>query len=183
MCGSLAHADPAAELPAVALALDARIVVRSTRGTRTIEAADFFESYLGTALEPEDVVVAVEFPYASARSGAAFREVSRRHGDFAMAGVAASLTLDHNGRIADARLALSGVASVPVRATAAEAALLGATPDDESFVGAAAVACATLDPSDDVHATAAYRTHIAGVLVRRALHAAHQNATRGIDRP
>ena len=99
VCGSIAHADPAAELPAVALALDARIVVRSARGTRRIDASDFFLSYLETALEPDDVVVAVEFPLAAPHTGAAFHEISRRHGDFAMAGVAASLTLDHDGRI------------------------------------------------------------------------------------
>jgi carbon-monoxide dehydrogenase medium subunit len=181
VCGSIAHADPAAELPAVALALDARIVVRSARGTRTIDASDFFVSYLDTALEPDEVVLAVEFPLATPRSGAAFREISRRHGDFAMAGVAASLTLDHNGRISDARLALSGVASIPLRAGAAEAALIGAAPGDETFLAAASEATVLLDPPDDIHATAAYRKHIAGVLVRRALRAAHLRAAARLE--
>lgn len=183
VCGSIAHADPAAELPAVAAALDARIVVRSTGGTRVIDAADFFVSYLDTALAPDDVVVAVEFPYAMPHSGAAFREISRRHGDFAMAGVAASLTLDENGRIADARLALCGVASVPIRATAAEAGLVGAAPTADTFLGAASEATALLDPPDDVHATAAYRKHITGVLVGRALRAAHDRAVAGWEQP
>jgi carbon-monoxide dehydrogenase medium subunit len=183
VCGSIAHADPAAELPAVAAALDARIVVRSSRGTRVIAAGDFFLSYLDTALEPDDVVVAVELPIAAPRSGAAFREISRRHGDFAMAGVAASLTLAPDGRIADARLALSGVASTPVRARAAEAVLTGRAPADDLFAAAAAVACQDLEPPDDIHATAAYRSHIAGVLVRRALRAAHDRASAEDPRP
>ena len=181
VCGSIAHADPAAELPAVALALDARIVVRSARGTRRIDASDFFLSYLETALEPDDVVVAVEFPLAAPHTGAAFHEISRRHGDFAMAGVAASLTLDHDGRIVDARLALSGVASIPLRAAAAEAGLVGAAPTDEAFLAASSEATALLDPPDDIHATAAYRKHIAGVLVRRALRAAHERALAGFE--
>jgi CO/xanthine dehydrogenase FAD-binding subunit len=183
VCGSIAHADPAAELPTVASALDARIVVRSTRGTRIIPAADFFLSYLDTALDHDDVVLAVELPVAAPRSGAAFREISRRHGDFAMAGVAATLTLAPDGRIADARLALSGVASTPVRAHAAEAVLAGHPPTDDLFAAAADAACRDLDPPDDIHATAAYRSHIAGVLVRRALRAAHERASAEDRRP
>src|SRR6516164_6840680 len=117
--GSLAHADPAAELPAVARALDAEFVVRSASETRVIAAADWFEGYLATARQPDEILTEVRFPVAAPGTGAAFEEVARRHGDFAIVGLAAQLTLD-DGVISDARLAFSGVADVPVRAADAE---------------------------------------------------------------
>src|SRR5579872_7440135 len=117
--GSLAHADPAAELPAVALALDAEFVVRGRAGERAIPAADWFEGYLATSRRPDELLTEVRFPAAAPGTGVAFLEVARRHGDFAIVGLAASLTLA-DGVISDARLAFSGVADVPVRATDAE---------------------------------------------------------------
>lgn len=179
VCGSLAHADPAAELPSVACALDATLHVASTRGTRQIAAADFFRSYLETALAPDEILVAVELPRAAARQGAAFCEVSRRHGDFGVAGAAVVLSLAPDGRIASLQMALSGVASVPVRTPEAAALAVGSEMSDELVAAIAHAATAGLDPPDDVHATAAYRRHVAGVLVRRALHDAHHRATIG----
>src|SRR6201993_225697 len=130
--GSLAHADPAAELPAVARALGAEFVVRSRSGDRVIPAAEWFEGYLATARRPDEILVEVRFPTAGSDIGVAFQEVARRHGDFAMAGVAASLTLSH-GSISEARLAFSGVADVPVRAVEAESLLVGEQPSAALF--------------------------------------------------
>ncbi len=176
--GSLAHADPAAELPAVARALDAEFVVRSRSGERVIPAAQWFEGYLTTARRPEEILVEVRFPAAGPGSGAAFQEVARRHGDFAMVGVAVSLTLS-DGVISDARLAFSGVADVPVRAADAEGALVGERPSAELFDEAARRAAAGLDPPADLHGSSEYRKKVAATLVRRGLRAAadsaHQN--------
>lgn len=167
--GSLAHADPAAELPAVALALDAQFVARSSRGERTIEASEFFVGFLTTALAPDELLVKVRLPGLPAGHGAAFVELARRHGDFAIAGVAAAVALDASGTIADVRLALIGVGATPVRARAAEALLRGATPEDAVFAEAAERAKGELDPGSDAHASATYRRRVAGVLVQRAL--------------
>lgn len=129
VCGSLAHADPAAELPAVALAAGATMHLRSGRGPRTVAAADFFTGYYSTAIEPTEILEAVSFPTLPARSGTAFVEFSRRHGDFALVGVAATVTLAADGAIIAASVALSGVASTPWPAAAAAALLVGARPD------------------------------------------------------
>jgi aerobic carbon-monoxide dehydrogenase medium subunit len=142
--GSLAHADGAAELPAVALALDAELVARSTRGERTIAASDFFQGFFTTSLEPDELLTEVRFPAPETGTRTAFLEVARRHGDFALVGLAAV------GSPSGTRLAFSGVASRPVRA------------DDEEAI-------AQLVPSDDIHATGAYRLRLAGTLARRAL--------------
>ena len=177
MGGSLAHADPAAELPAVALALDATFTVRSRdRGERTIAAVDFFEGYFTTTLEPDEILCSVAFPVALPGSGFAIEEVARRHGDFAMVGVAAALTVADNV-VTDARLALINVAEKPVRATEAEQALVGSAPGAELFKEAAAAATRSLDPSGDLHASPAYRRKVAGVCIRRALETAAARAT------
>ena len=158
--GSLAHADPAAELPAVALALDATFHAVSVRGSREIAAADFFDGYFTTALEPDEVLTSVRFPNAEPGTGVSLQEMARRHGDFAM--VAAAASVSPSG---DVRIALINVSDRPVRATEAEAAMRsGASIDD-----VAALAVRDLDPPSDLHATAAYRRKVAGVLVRRAL--------------
>ncbi len=172
--GSLAHADPAGELPAVACALDAQFVVRSASGDRVIPAADWFQGYLTTARRPDEVLVEVRFPAAADGTGTSFQEVARRHGDFAMVGLATSLTLA-GGTISDARLAFSGVADVPVRAAAAEALLVGQQPSAELFEEAARAATASLDPPADLHGSAEYRTKVAGALVRRGLSEAAGN--------
>ena len=173
--GSLAHADPAAELPAVARALDAEFVVRSESGQRVIPAAEWFEGYLTTSRRPEEILVDVRFPVAEPGTGVAFQEVARRHGDFAMVGLAASLTLA-DGTITDARLAFSGVADVPVRAVEAESLLRGQQPSAELFAEAASRAAGQLDPPADLHGSSDYRKKVAAALVRRGLQAAADNA-------
>jgi aerobic carbon-monoxide dehydrogenase medium subunit len=173
--GSIAHADPAAELPTVALCLDAEMVAQGPAGERRIAAADFFDGFLSTALTEEEILTAVRFPIDGPGTGAAFAEIARRHGDFAMAGVAVHVRLSGD-TIAEARIAVSGVGLTPVRAADAEAGLRGATPGDEAFAAAAAATSAVLNPATDLHASGAYRKHIAGVLVRRALATATDRA-------
>ncbi len=174
--GSLAHADPAAELPAVARALDAELVVRSASETRVIPAADWFDGYLATARRPDEILTEVRFPVAAPGTGAAFEEVARRHGDFAIVGLAAQLTLAADGTISDARLAFSGVADVPVRAYEAEDLLKSQRPSAELFAEAAAAATAGLEPPADLHGSSEYRKKVAAALVRRGLRAAAGNA-------
>jgi CO/xanthine dehydrogenase FAD-binding subunit len=168
--GSLVHADPAAELPAVALALDAQLVARSSaRGERTIGARDFFKGFLTTSLEPDELLVEVRVPASPERSGAAFIEMTRRHGDFALVGAGAVISRGDDGSIADARLVLVGVGAVPVRADDAEATLRGRAPDVSAFAEAGQQAAAGLHPLSDIHASADYRRRVARVLVQRAL--------------
>jgi carbon-monoxide dehydrogenase medium subunit len=173
--GSVAHADPAAELPAVCTALEAQIVARSVDGERTVAAADFFVSHFTTALAADEILTSVRIPPAAPRTGFAFDEVSRRHGDFALVAAAAMVRLD-GGVIAEARLAFAGVAATPVRAAIAEARLAGERPDDKLFEAAAADVAAGLDPPDDLHATARYRIHVAALLTRRLLSRAVERA-------
>jgi CO/xanthine dehydrogenase FAD-binding subunit len=176
--GSVAHADPAAELPAVMLALGARMRARSRRGERWIAAADFFTGLLSTALAVDEILVEIELPPVPPRAGHSFTELARRSGDYALAGVGVQVALDGRGSIADARIALLGVGEGPVLASAAAAVLAGQRPSDELF-RAAADACTTsdIDPHGDVHATPEYRRHLAGVLTRRALAAACASAS------
>jgi len=176
VCGSLAHADPAAELPAVALAVDAELVARSVRGERVIAAADFFLGYLTSALDETEVLTSVRFPPWPPRTGAAIREVSRRHGDYALVGLAATVGLSEDGRMGRVTLSFFGAGSTPVRADDAEALLIGEQPKADVFADAAAVVAKVLDPPGDNHATAAYRAHVAAVLTRRCLAEAAQRA-------
>lgn len=166
--GSIAHADPAAEMPAVCLALDATMVIASTAGRREVAAADFFDGYLTTAVADHEILVEVAFPAWSPGSGAAVVELSRRHGDYALVGLACRLDVGADA-ITGAALSFLGVDSVPVRVTDAERSLLGRPPDEAAFAEAARIVSASLSPSSDIHATAAYRRHAAGVLTRRGL--------------
>ncbi len=174
--GSLAHADPAAELPAVALALDARLHLKRRDGARWIPAADFFTGLFATALAPEELLVEVAVPAPPARTGWAFEEVARRHGDYALVGVAAAVTLDTQGRCERVRLALLSVGEGPVLAAQAAGLLVGQVPSAD-LIRAAADAAATsdIDPPGDIHASPAYRRQLAAVLTRRAL-------TRALER-
>ncbi len=175
--GTIAHADPAAETPAVALALDAQIVACSKeRGVRTIAAADFFQGFLTTDLEDDELVTQIRFPVAPPRTGACFDEVARREGDFAITGVAAQVTLAGDGTIDDARIVLIGVADQPVRRPEAEEALRGRAPEAAAFDAAADAAAEGLAPSADLHGSSAYRVHLARVVVRRALERAALDA-------
>jgi aerobic carbon-monoxide dehydrogenase medium subunit len=173
--GSLAHSDPAAELPAVARALDAEFVVRSQAGDRVIPASEWFEGYLTTARRPDELLVQVRFPAAAPGTGVTFQEVARRHGDFAIVGLAASVTLS-DGVISDARMAFAGVSDVPVRAADAEELLVGERPSGAVFAEAARRATAGLDPPADLHGSSEYRKKIASTLVRRCLQAAVDKA-------
>ncbi len=176
--GSLAHSDPAGELPAVARALDAELVVRSQSGERVVPAAEWFEGYFMTARRPDELLVQVRFPTAEPGTGVSFGEVARRHGDFAIVGLAASLTLA-DGAITNARLALSGVSDVPVRATAAEDLLMGERPSAGLFDEAARRATDDVNPPADLNGSSDYRKTVAATLVRRGLQAAADNARRG----
>ncbi|MBN9098673.1 MULTISPECIES: xanthine dehydrogenase family protein subunit M [unclassified Pseudonocardia] len=173
--GSIAHADPAAELPTVAACLDAELVARGPRGERVIPAAEFFTGFFTTALAEDEILTAVRIRSAAPGTGAAYEEVSRRHGDFAMAGVAAVVRLDGDV-VAEARIAISGVDLVPVRAGKAEAALVGRVVDEPTLVAAAEAGVADLHPSADLHGSAPYRKHLAGVLIRKAVRTAAQRA-------
>jgi aerobic carbon-monoxide dehydrogenase medium subunit len=177
VCGSLAHADPAAELPAVALATDAEFVVRSSTGERRIPAADFFLGYLTSALDETELLTAVHFPAWPDRTGASVQEISRRHGDYALVGLAAVLGLDGDGKVERAALSFLGAGATPVRVPQAEALLVGERPDESAFAEAAAVVTKTIEPPADNHATAAYRAHVAGVLTKRCLAEALGRAT------
>lgn len=174
--GSIAHADPAAELPTVLLALDGEVEARRPSLIRTIAAEDFFLGFLTTALEPDELLTSVNLPSWQDRTGWSFQEFSRRNGDFAVAAAAAVLRLDDQGRVAHARLALAGMGPAPTRAKAAEHSLLGQTPSAELWLEAARSAVTELDPPSDVHGTAAYRSHLATVLAARSLDEAHQRA-------
>ena len=174
--GTLAHADPSAELPAVLSALDGRVVLVSTRGTRTLGPDEFFLSYLTTALQPDELLVEVRLP-AHDRAGTAFVEVARRQGDFALVGVAAVVEVQ-DGRIARARLAFTGVGATPVRIGELEQSVVGRPPDEATLTEAGAIASARLDPETDIHASAEYRREVAGVLTERALALAVERAAR-----
>lgn len=166
--GSLAHADPAAELPMVMMALDARLDVAGRGGGRTIAARDFFTGYLSTALAPDELLVDVEVPVLR-DTGWAVEELSRRAGDFAIVAVTALIHLDARGRVDDARMAFGGVGSTPMRVSVAEDLLLGAEPTPERLAEAADAARDALRPESDAFVSGAYRRHLAGVLARRAL--------------
>jgi len=167
--GSAAHADPAAELPVAFTALDAVFLVRSSRGERTLGASEFFVTHLTTALEPDELLVEISLPVPPAHTGSAFVEFARRHGDFALGGAAALVTLNEEGTCAAASIALLAAAPTPLRAAAAEAMLRGRAVDDRSAREAAALAVADIEPTGDIHGSAGYRRDLIEALVRRAL--------------
>ena len=170
--GSLAHADPAAELPAVAVALDAEITLRSSSGIRTLPAGDFFLTHLTTAIEPGEILTEVRVPRRPDQpTGAAVTELARRHGDFALVGVAAQLTLN-GGTIGSARVCAFGVDQVPRRLVEVESVLDGETPGEELLREAAAAAAGAVEPTSDMHASADYRRKMCGVLTERGLRSA-----------
>ena len=174
--GSIAHADPAAELPAAAAALGAELVIRSGRGSRTMPAENFFVGPFTTALAPDELLTEVRFPVPAPGTGYAFLELCRRHGDFAIVGVAALVRLAADGTIERASVVLCGAGPTPVRARQAEAALQGAAPTEDRFREAGELAAQEAQPSSDIHASAEYRRRVAAVLVRRALLAAAERA-------
>jgi CO/xanthine dehydrogenase FAD-binding subunit len=177
--GSVAHADPAAELPVALTALDARFHVRSTRGERAIAARDLFVTHLTTSLEPDELLTEVVVPLPAPGTAAAFVEFARRHGDFALGGAAVLLTAGGDGRITSAALALLAAAPTPLRAAAAEESLAGRTPDEAAAREAAALAVAEIEPTGDIHGSSAYRRSLIEALVRRAILAAADRLKEG----
>lgn len=175
--GSMAHADPAAEYPAVALVSGTEMKVMGPDGERSIAAEDFFLGYLATALEPGEVLTEVSFPVIG-DDGWAFCELSRRHGDFAMVGAAVLLSLDGDSTCSDVRIVVFGAGSTPVRMPDAEAVVAGSRLDEATLDAATqAVRDAIDEPMSDIHASAEYRRHLAGVLTSRALDEAVARAT------
>lgn len=164
--GSLSHADPAAELPAMSVLLDAVIETANPAGGRRIAAREFFLAPLTTALDPDEIVVAIDFPGLPGAAGWGFEEFAQRRGDFAVAG-AAAIVVREGGKVTGARIALMGVHDTPVRAAAAEQALMS-----DGIEAAAAAAQEAAEPTNDLHGSADYRRHLVGVLTRRALTAA-----------
>jgi aerobic carbon-monoxide dehydrogenase medium subunit len=174
--GSIAHADPLAELPTVAACLGATMKAISPRGEREISAADFFVSYLTNSLAPDELLIEVQFPSSRPRTGVAFEELVRRKGDFAIVAAAASVTLGEDGACQDVRLALAGVSDHPVQVETVTALLVGKQPTAEAIAEAAEAACRGLDPESDVMASAEYRLAMAEVYARRALTLAMERA-------
>jgi CO/xanthine dehydrogenase FAD-binding subunit len=175
--GSIVHADPSAELPLVALLLDAVVEITGSGGSRDVAIADFYLGYLATDLAADEVALAVRFPAAAlppdTRRGTAFLEMARREGDFAIVAAAAQIDVDLRARrVIDVRLGLTGVAGAPFRFDAGEALVRAATDPQAVFANVARAAAAAIDPATDLHATAAYRRSVAATLLERALDAA-----------
>jgi len=173
--GSLAHADPSAELPTVMVALDATFVLRSLGGERRVKAVDFFTGLFATALSPGELLVGVEIPPRAPRGGSAFLEVARRHGDYALAGVAAEVFLDSAGKVGGVRVSLLSVGDGPALAKGTTS-LIGQIPSEKAIVEAADAVREEIDPPSDIHADAKYRRQLVGVLTRRAITLAVQRS-------
>ena len=174
--GSVAHADPSAELPVAFAALEARMTVASKKGTRTIQASDFFVTQLTTSMEPDEMLLSIEVDPLPEKTGHAFVEFARRHGDYALGGAAALLTLDESGICIRARIALLAAAPTPIRAEAAEEVLIGSTVDAAAAAEAASKVVDRISPTGDIHGSTEYRRDLCGVMVKRALLAAASRA-------
>jgi aerobic carbon-monoxide dehydrogenase medium subunit len=177
--GSIAHADPGAELPAVALALDAELEIAGSSGTRTEAASDFFTGTFMTTLEADELLLGVHFPVWEGRSGFAIEEVARRMGDFALVGAACGIALGDGDQIEKAAIAFFSMGSTPLRAAAAEAALTGEAPAESELVEIGQLAVADLDPPEDIHASSRYRHSVGAHVVTRAVTRALEDARRG----
>jgi carbon-monoxide dehydrogenase medium subunit len=181
--GTLAHADPAAEMPAVVVALDARLRLAGPDSSRWVDAADFFRGLFTTALAPDELLVEVEIPAPPLRAGSAFLEIARRHGDYALAGVAVTVTLDESGACGGVDLVALSVGDQPALSTSAPSVLAGQRPDAALFEAAAAAIQEEIEPLGDIHASADFKRHLSGVLTRRALAKAFERAaTEPLDR-
>lgn len=178
--GSLAHADPAAELPALAVALEARFRLAKSGGDRWVAARDFYTGLFATLMEPDELLVEIAIPPAAPRTGFAFMEVARRHGDYAQVGLAASVTLEADGRCRAARLVYLSVGDRPIEARAAGALLAGQSLSTEAIAACAAAVNSEINPFSDVHASAEFKRHLAQVLARRAVALAAQRAGRSM---
>jgi carbon-monoxide dehydrogenase medium subunit len=177
LCGNLCHADPASEMPAVALAANATMIVKSAKGERRIAAQDFFKGIYATAVKPDELLIEVRIPLAKKGQGSAFAEVSVRKGDFAMAGAAAIVSVTA-GKVSEAAVAICGVGDRPRRLLAAEKELIGAAPVESTFARIASAAAASVDPQSDVNADADYRRDLVRTLVARVLVEAARKSAR-----
>ncbi|HZO73510.1 MAG TPA: xanthine dehydrogenase family protein subunit M [Ktedonobacteraceae bacterium] len=177
--GSIAHADPAAELPALLTCLNGEVVASSAGGQRVIKAGDFFQGYLTTALEPDELVTEVRFPWLPSYAGRDITEFARRSGDYALAGVVVVLVPAPDGRCLSAQISYLGISSTPIRASTVEQLLFGTSLDDNELNAAASAAAQLVDDEmSDIHATADYRRALTMELTRRALQAAWRSCTR-----
>jgi CO/xanthine dehydrogenase FAD-binding subunit len=174
--GNLSHADPASELPAIAVAMEARMRIKSSTGERQVAASEFFVGLLSTDIQVDEMLVDIVFPAPKPRAGTCFMEVARRRGDFALAGIAAMVTLDEALRCSNIRLALCGVGETAVDVSHAADSLIGQLCTPEAIEAVAAGVRNAIAPSGNVHASPDYQRHIAGVLAMRAFGMAHQRA-------
>jgi len=172
--GNLSHADPASELPAIAVAMEATMRIKSATGERQMAASEFFVGVLSTDLQAHEMLVEIAFPTPKPRTGACFMEVARRRGDFALVGIAVVMTLDDARRCSTVRLALCGVGETAVDVSKVAFPLIGQSCTTETIEAVAAGVRDAITPSGNVHASADYQRHIAGVLAVRAISAAHQ---------
>lgn len=181
--GSLAHADPAAELPAVAVAARARFKLQSAADERWVPAPEFFTGLFATALEPDEILVEIEVPASAPATGWCFQEIARRHGDYAQVGVAAMVSLGTDGACREARLVYLSVGDGPIEARQAAALLAGEVLSEEALEAAVAHAGnEEIEPTDDIHASAEFKRHLARVLSRRALRKAAERARAVVGR-
>jgi CO/xanthine dehydrogenase FAD-binding subunit len=175
--GSLVHADPSAELPLVAQILDARMTLRTESGARTLPAAAFFEDAMTTSVAPDECLTEIAWPvWRERKTGSAFTEISRRHGDFAIVAAAAQVAVDDDGKCTRATFGAGSVAPTPIAFPALAQRLVGTRLEKETLRDVAHDAVATLEPGSDTHASADYRRHLAGVLITRMLQSAYGDA-------
>jgi aerobic carbon-monoxide dehydrogenase medium subunit len=181
VCGSLAHGDAAAELPTTMLALGATMRIASRRGERTVPVEDFFLFHLTTALEADELLLSVDVDALPAGTHSSFQEFASRRGDFAIAGVAAVVTIADSGTVTACRLVAAGVAPTPVRLNATESLLVGGRLDADAVTAAGDCARGEVSPTGDVHADAAYRRQLVGALTKRALRDVTEKASPALD--
>ncbi|OMP67270.1 FAD binding domain-containing protein [Domibacillus epiphyticus] len=179
--GSIAHADPSAELPCVLTALRGEIVIVSKEEEITVSPEEFFLSFLLTSLEPDQLIKEVRFPIIHESCGYAFEEVARRHGDFALVEAAAVIDVDETGRISEALIALGGANAVPFIPEEVERFLIGKKPDETILKEAAVMQLDDLDPEGDIHGSGEYRRHLSGILLEKALCRAADRAMEGVE--
>jgi carbon-monoxide dehydrogenase medium subunit len=179
VCGNLAHGDPANDHPATMLALGASVVATGPKGQREIAIQDFFPGLFTTALEPEEILTEIKIPFPPPRSGGAYLKLERKVGDYATAGVAVQITLDDAGACTRAGIGLTNVGMTPIKATQAEASLVGKKLDDGAIQQAAQLAASESQPMDDIRGSADYKRDLVRVLTTRALNTALDRAAKG----
>jgi len=174
--GSLAHSDPSGDFPAAVLALEARLTATSVEGQRTIAAEDFFTDLMTTALRPNEILTSIQIPKSGPRTGSAYVKLHQQASGFAIVGVASLITLDASGKVVDARVAITGVGSVPYRARSVEEKLRGKAPGEREIAEASLLAAEGMDPLSDLHASAEYRRELTAVYTRRSLERSAERA-------